>query len=105
MVFIILIFNGLLAQLFSFRVDLSAQLPGVDLCCLRNLFLLELFLVGAGFDVGAVNENCAGVQHPVIQCLVEDVLKNLTGQLIWKAFAECIAHRRKVGDMIQQPIA
>ena len=58
MVFIILIFNGLLAQLFSFRVDLSAQLPGVDLCCLRNLFLLELFLVGAGFDMGAVNENC-----------------------------------------------
>ena len=104
MVFIIVIFNGLLAQLFSFRVDLSAQLPGVDPCCLRNLFLLELFLVRAGFDVGAVNENCAGVQHPVIQCLVEDVLKNLTGQLIWKAFAECIAHRRKVGDIIQQSI-
>ena len=55
--------------------------------------------------MGPVNENCAGVQHPVIQCLVEDVLKNLTGQLIWKAFAECIAHRRKVGDIIQQRIA
>ena len=105
MVFIILIFNGLLAQLFSFRVDLSAQLPGVDPCCLRNLFLLELFLVGAGFDVGAVNENCAGVQHPVIQCLVEDVLKNLTGQLIREALAESIAHCRKVRNMIQQPIA
>ena len=59
MVFIILIFNGLLAQLFSFLIDLSAKLTRVDLCCLRNLFLLELFLVGAGFDVGAVNENCS----------------------------------------------
>lgn len=104
MVFIILIFNGLLAQLFSFRVDLSAKLTRVDLCCLRNLFLLELFLVRAGLDMGPVNENCAGVQHPVIQCLVEDVLKYLTGQLIWKAFAECIAHRRKVRNIIQQPI-
>lgn len=63
------------------------------------------FLVGAGFDVGAVNENCAGVQHSVVQCFVEDVLKYLTGQLIWKAFAECIAHRRKVRNIIQQPIA
>ena len=53
MVFIILIFNGLLAQLFSFLIDLSTKLTRVDLCCLRNLFLLELFLVGAGFDVGA----------------------------------------------------
>ena len=89
---------------FSLSLTSSMKADQRDLCCLRNLFLLELFLVGAGFDMGAVNENCAGVQHPVIQCLVEDVLKNLTGQLIWKAFAECIAHRRKVGDIIQQSI-
>ena len=105
LIFVVIVFYGLLAQLFSFRVDLSAQLPGVDLCCLRNLFLLELFLVGAGFDMGAVNENCAGVQHSVVQCFVENMLKYLTGQLIREALAECIAHRRKVRNMIQQPIA
>ena len=104
MVFIILIFNGLLAQLFSFLIDLSAKLTRVDLCCLRNLFLLELFLVGAGLDMGAVNENCAGVQHSVVQCFVENMLKYLTGQLIREALAEGIAHRRKVGDIIQQSI-
>ncbi len=76
MVFIIVIFDGLLAQLFPFRIDLSAQLPGVDLCCLRNLFLLELFLVRAGFDVGSINEHRTGIQHSVIQCFVEDVLKD-----------------------------
>ena len=56
MILVTLIFNGLLTQLFSFRVDFSAQLPGIDLCRLRNLFLLELFLIRAGLDVGAVNE-------------------------------------------------
>ena len=33
-----------------------------------------------------------------------DMLKYLTGQLLWKVFAECIAHRRKVRNIIQQPI-
>ena len=58
MIFVVLLFNGLLAQLFSFLVDLSAQLSGIDLCCFRNLFLLILLLVGTGLDMGAVNENC-----------------------------------------------
>ena len=90
LIFVVIVFYGLLAQLFSFRVDLSAQLPGVDLCRFGDLLLPVLLLIRAGLDMGPVNENRAGVQHPVIQCLVEDVLKNLTGQLIWKAFAECI---------------
>ena len=104
MIFVVLIFNGLLAQLFSFHVDLSAQLPGIDLCRFRNLFLLKLFLVRAGFDLGSVNENCAGIQHPVVQCLVENMLKNFAGQFIREALAEGIAHRRKVGNVIQQSI-
>ena len=58
MIFVVLVFNGLLAQLFSFLVDLSAQLSGIDLCRFRNLFLLILLLVGTGLDMGAVNENC-----------------------------------------------
>ena len=81
MIFVVLIFNGLLAQLFSFHVDLSAQLPGVDLCCLCHLFLLKLFLVRAGFDMGAVNENCARIDHTVIERLVENMLENLTVRL------------------------
>ena len=97
MIFVVLIFNGLLAQLFSFRVDFSAQLPGVGLCRLCHLFLPELFLVRAGFDLGSVNENCAGVQHLVVQGLVENMLKYLTGQFIREALAESVAHRRKVG--------
>ena len=104
MIFVVLIFNGLLAQLFSFRVDFSAQLPGIDLCRFRNLFLLKLFLVRAGFDMGPVNENCVGVQHLVVQSLVENMLKNLTGQLVREALAKSIAHRRKVGNVIQQSI-
>ena len=54
--------------------------------------------------MGPVNENCAGVQHSVDQCFVENMLKYLTGQLIREALAEGIAHRRKVGDIIQQSI-
>ena len=54
--------------------------------------------------MGAVNENCARVDHTVIECLVENMFKNLTGQLIREALTEGIAHRRKVGDLIQQSI-
>ena len=54
--------------------------------------------------MGAVNENCARVDHTVIECLVENMFKYLTGQLIRKALAEGVAHRRKVGDIIQQSI-
>ena len=104
MIFVLLIFNGLLAQLFSFHVDLSAQLPGIDLCRFRNLFLLILLLVGTGLDMGAVNENCVRIDHTVIECLVENMLENLTGQLVRKALAEGIAHRRKVWNVIQQSI-
>ena len=47
-------FNGF----FALRINLSAQLSGIDLCRFRNLFLLILLLVGTGLDMGAVNENC-----------------------------------------------
>ena len=87
-----------------FLVDLSAQLSGIDLCRFRNLFLLILLLVGSGLDMGAVNENCVRIDHTVIECLVENMLENLTGQLVRKALAEGIAHRRKVWNVIQQSI-
>ena len=45
-------------------------------------------------------------QHPIrSQTVDQHLLKYLTGQLIREALAEGIAHRRKVGDIIQQPIA
>ena len=84
-----------------FLVDLSAQLFGIDLCRFRNLFLLILLLVGSGLDMGAVNENCVRIDHTVIERFVENMLENLTGQLVRKALAEGIAHRRKVGNPIQ----
>ena len=105
MILVVLIFNGLFAQLFSFLVDLLAQLPGVDLCRLCDLFFPELFLVGAGLNMGAVNKNRAGVQHSVVQRFVENVLEYLTGQLIRETLAEGVAHRCKVWNLIQQPIA
>ena len=105
MIFVVLVFNGLLAQLFSFLVDLSAQLSGIDLCRLCNLFLPELFLVGTGLDMGAVNENRARVDHSVIERFVKNMLKNLAAQLVRKALAEGVAHRRKVRNLIEQPIA
>ena len=64
-----------------FLVDLSAQLSGIDLCRFRNLFLLILLLVGTGLDMGAVNENCVRIDHPMIECLVENMLENLTVRL------------------------
>ena len=67
-------------------------------------FLLELFPVRAGFDLDPVNENCAGVQHLVVQSLVENMLKYFAGQLIREALAESIAHCCKAENIIQQPI-
>ena len=44
-------------------------------------------------------------QHPIrSQTVDQHLLKYLTGQLIREALAEGIAHRRKVGDIIQQSI-
>ena len=101
----ILIFNGLLTQLFPFLVDLSAQLSGIDLRRLRDLFLPVLFLVGTGLDMSAVNENHARVDHSVIERFVENVLENFTAQLVRETLAKGIAHRCKVRNLIQQAIA
>ena len=54
--------------------------------------------------MGAVNENRARVHHLVVECLVENMFKYLTGQLIRKALAEGVAHRRKVRNILQQAI-
>ena len=63
---VFVIFEGLLPHLFPFCVDLPVELTGIDsggLCC---LFLLEFLLVGAGLDMGAVNENRTGVKHLIV---------------------------------------
>ena len=77
---------------FPFLVDLFAQLAGIDLRCLCHLFLLKLFLVGTGLDMGAVNENRARVDHSVIQGFVEDVLENFSSQFVRKTLAESMPH-------------
>ena len=38
--------------------------------------------------MGAVNENCVRIDHPMIERLVENMLENLTGQLVRKALAD-----------------
>lgn len=58
-----------------------------------HLFLLEFLLIGAGLNVGAVDEDDAGVYHAVVECFVKDVLEDLTGQLLRKTLAEGVAHR------------
>ena len=105
LVVVILIFNGLLAEFFTLSIYLSSQLTGIYLCCLGNLFFLKLFLVCAGFDVGSINEHRTGIQHSVIQCFVEDVLKDFRCQLIRKPLAEGITHCSKMGNCIQQTVS
>ena len=61
-------------------------------------------LVGAGFDVCSVNKYYLGVYHPVIQCLVEYMVKYLYGQFFGKSLAECVAHRCKMWYLFQKAI-
>ena len=105
LVVVVLIFNRLLSQLFTLCIYFSSQLAGINLCCLGNLFLLELLFICAGFDMGSVNEYCTGIQHPVIQRFVEDMLKDFRCQLIWKTLTEGIADCSKMGNCIQQTVA
>jgi hypothetical protein len=55
------------------------QLSGIHLGGLLELFLMILLLVGAGFDMGAINEDCAWVYHAVIQGLFENMFKDFFG--------------------------
>ena len=64
-VIVVVIFYGVLPQLFAFSIDLSAQLSGIHFCRFLDLFLLVLVFIGTGFDVGTVNEDCAGIYHSV----------------------------------------
>ena len=102
---IIAVLNGLLPQLLPFGVHFFPELSGIDLGSFRNLLLLELFLVGTGLDVGSVDEYDTGIHHPVVQCLVQDMLEDLTGQFLREPLAEGIAHRGEVRDLVQQTIA
>ena len=105
LIVIAVIFNGFLSQFLPFCVHLSAQLAGVYLCCLLHLFLLVLFLVGAGFDVCTINKHGAGVYHTVIQRFIENMLKDFSSQFIRETLAEGIAHRGKMGNLVQKSIS
>ena len=104
-IIVIAVLNRLLAQLPAFCIYFFPELSGIDLSRFCHLLLLELLLVGAGLDVGSVDENDAGIDHSVVERLVQDMLEDLTGQLLRKPLAEGIAHRGKVWDFIQQAVA
>ena len=55
--------------------------------------------------MSAVNKDDTGVYHAVIQRFVEDMFKDFAAQFLREAFAESIAHRCKMGYLIQQSIA
>ena len=102
---IIAVLNGLLTQLLAFRIHFFPELSGIDLSRFCDLLLLELLLVGAGLDVGSIDKNNTGIDHAVVERLVQDMLENFTGQLLRKPLAEGIAYRGKVRDLVQQTIA
>ena len=102
---IILILYGALSQSLSLCVYLLPQLLRVYPRCLRHSLFLKFLLVGAGLDVGAVNKDDTGVYHAVIQRFVKYMFKYLVAQFLREPFAESIAHRCKMGYLIQQSIA
>ena len=102
---IIAVLNRLLAQLPAFCIYFFPELSGIDLSRFCHLLLLVLLLVGAGLDVGSIDKNNTGIDHAVVERLVQDMLEDFTGQIFWESSAEGIAHRGKVWDFIQQTIA
>lgn len=103
-IIVAVIFDWRFAQFLSFLIYLLAKLLRVDFGCLCYLLFLVFLLVCAGFDVGSIYEDRAGIYHPVIQRFVQDMLENLTAQFLRKPLAERITHRRKVRDLVQQTI-
>ena len=104
-VVIIFVLNGLLAQLLTLCVDFLPELSRIDLRDLCHPLFLELLFVGTRFDMGSVNKDNTGVYHAVVQCFVQNMLKDLGAQLRWKSSAKGIAHRSKVRNVVQQPVA
>lgn len=102
---VILVLDGLFAQLFVFGIHLGAKLFLLDFGRFGGLLLLELFLVYASLDVGAVDKNGGGVDHLVVDGLVENELENLGGKLGRKAFAEGVTHCCKSGDIVKHTVA
>ena len=105
LVIILTFFYRLFAQLLPLGIYLLPQLLRVYFCCFGYLLFLEFLLVRTRLDVRSVNEHQTGIHHPVIQGFVENMFKDLIGQLLRKPFAECITHRCKMRDLIQKPIS
>ena len=104
-IIIVLVFDGLLPQLLPFCVHFFSKPFCIDLCCLGYFLFLVLLLVRARLDVCSIHEDHLRVNHPVIQSFVQNVRKDFFGQFFRKPLAERIAHRCKMGDFVQQPIA
>jgi hypothetical protein len=88
-VVIVVVFNRLLAKFFPFRIDLTAQLAGVYLCCLLNLLLLKLLFVGLGLDVFTVINTVLGSTIRLFSALLRICSKlsavNSSGKRLQKA--------------------
>ena len=100
-VIIVVIFYGLFSKLFPLLIYLLVKLFRVNLCCLCHFLFLVFLLIGTGFDMRSVYKNHAGIYHPVIQSLIQNVLKDLAAQFLRKTLAEGITHRGKMRDIIQ----
>ena len=82
MIVVFVFLNRLFPQLLSLRIHFFSQLLSVYLCCLGYLFFLVFLLIRAGLDMRPVDKNCAGIYHSIIQCFVQDMLKNLARQFL-----------------------
>ena len=102
---VILVFDGFLPQLLPFRVHFFPKLLCINLCCLGDVLLLELLLVCTCLDVRSIHEDYLRVDHPVIQCFVQNMRKNFLCQFFRKPFAERIAYCCEVWDFVQQSIS
>ena len=105
LVVILAFFYRLFAQLLPLLVYLLPKLLRVYFRRFGDLLLLEFLLVRTRLDVCAVYEDYTWIHHTVIQRFVENMFKNLVWQLLREPFAEGIAYRCKVWDLLQKPIS
>ena len=104
-IIVIMILNRLLSQLFPLCIYFFPKLRFIYFCGFSHLLFLKFLLICASLDMRTVNEYHAGVQYPIVESFVENMLKYFTGQLRWKTVAERIAYRCKMGNSIQQVVA
>ena len=104
-VILVLFFHWRFPQLHPLLVDLFAKPLGIHTGSLCHLFLLVFLFVGACFDMRPVYEYHAAVHHVVVQRFVQDMFEDFRRQFFRKPPAKRIAYRRKVRELVQQPIS